>query len=161
MGHHAGINSDILMAGRAPINQNEYEQLLLDTLYKLIVITSVHGMSVPEQKCLACAMITCLARIVRYKDVQAYEDSVVNTMVLVYNQVPCILHLHKQVMEKIMYVIYSISLDEVSTTNKNARKRQAGNIAGITNVSPFGKPGYPCTYKVMYDPCTGKVGELK
>jgi hypothetical protein len=43
-------------------------------------------------------------------------------MVLAEKQVPCIPHLHERVVEKIMPVVYSISLDEVSTTNKNGRK---------------------------------------
>jgi hypothetical protein len=146
------------MVGGTPINQYEYERLLLETLDKFGVLTSVHRMLVLEQKYIARAMITCLTRIVRYNDVIAYEASVVNMMVLADNQLQCILHLRKRVMEKIMSMIYSISLDEVSTTNKNARKRQAGKIAEIINVSAFGKPG---TYKVPYDPHTGKVGEVK
>jgi hypothetical protein len=93
--------------------------------------------------------------------VLAYEASVINTMVLAENQVTCILHLHKRVMEKIMSIIYSISLDEMSRTNKTTRKCQARNISDIINVSAYGKPGDPGTYKVPYDPRTGKFGEVK
>jgi hypothetical protein len=47
MGRQAGIYDDILAMGEAPINQYEYEQMLLDTLDKLGILTSVRGMLVP------------------------------------------------------------------------------------------------------------------
>jgi hypothetical protein len=106
-------------------------------------------------------MLTCLECISRCKDVLAYESSVLHAMVLVKNQVLCILHLHKKFMDNIMSMIYSIYLDEVSTTNKNARKRQAGKISEIINVSALCKPSDPGTYKVQFYPRTGKVGEVK
>jgi hypothetical protein len=59
-----------------------------------------------------------------------------------------------------MSITSFISLYEVSTTNKDARKIQAVKIAVIINVSAFGKPGDPGTYKVLYDPRAGKVGEI-
>jgi hypothetical protein len=160
-GHQAGIDDDIGSAGVAPINQYEYEQLLSEMLDKLGILSSVHKLEVPKKKCLARVMLTCLAHISRCKDVLSYESSVLHAMVLAENKVPCILHLHKGVMEKSISMIYSISLDEVSRTNKNARKRQAGKISGIINVSAFGRPGDPGTYKVPFDPKTGKVREVK
>jgi hypothetical protein len=134
---------------------------LSETLDKLGVLGSVHKLEGPEKKRLARVILTCLACISRCKDLLAYKSSVLQAMVLAEHQVPCILHLHKRVMEKIMSMIYSISLDEVLKTNKNARKRQVGNISGIINVSAFGRPGDPGTYKVPFGPKTGKVGEVK
>jgi hypothetical protein len=118
-------------------------------------------MEVPEKKRITRVMITCLARISQCKDILAYEYSVTNAMVLAENQVPCILHLHKRAMENIMSMIFSISIDEVLTTTKKARNRQAAKISAIINVSAFGKPGNTCTYKVPVYPRTGTVGEVK
>jgi predicted butyrate kinase (DUF1464 family) len=134
---------------------------LAETLDRLGILSPVHRMEVPEQKLLARVMITCVTCISICKDVLVYESSVVNAMVVKENQVPCILHLHKRVMEKITSMIYSISLDEVLTTNKNARKKQAAKVSAIINISAFGTPGDLGMYKVQFEPRTGKVGEVK
>jgi hypothetical protein len=63
-GRQAGIDDDIVVVGGAPINQYEYEQLLLETLDKLGVLISVHDMLVPEQNHLARVMLKCIAHIV-------------------------------------------------------------------------------------------------
>jgi hypothetical protein len=118
MGYQAGIDDDALATGDSPIDQYEYEQLLIAALDKLGVLTSVHCMSVLEKTHLARIMLMRLARIVRYKDLLSYEASVSNAMVLAENQLPYILHFHKRVMKKIMSMIYSISLGEISTTTK-------------------------------------------
>jgi hypothetical protein len=60
-----------------------------------------------------------------------------------------------------MTMIYCVSLDEVSTTNKNARKRQIVKIAHIINTISYGTPTDHGAYRVPYDPKTGLIGEVK
>jgi hypothetical protein len=108
MGRQEGIDDGISTTGGTPINQYDYEQMFLETLEKLGVLTSFHGMLFPGQKSLARVMLTHLARIFRCKDVISYDFYVVNLMVLADNQVSCLLYVHKRVMEKIMSMIYSI-----------------------------------------------------
>jgi hypothetical protein len=95
------------------------------------------------------------------RDVITYESSVVNAMCNAEHQLPCVLHLHKRVIEKVMTMIYCVSLDEVSTTNNNARKGQIVKIAHIINTIAYGTPTDPGTYRVPYDPKTGLIGEVK
>jgi hypothetical protein len=54
-----------------------------------------------------------------------FEESVASALVKVNNCVPCILHLHKCVIEKLMTMVYYASLNEVSKNNKAARKCQS------------------------------------
>jgi hypothetical protein len=81
--------------------------------------------------------------------------------VKVDNQIPCILHVHKRVLDKLMTMIFCVSLDEVSTTNKAARKRQCKNIAQYINTLAYGNDDDPENYKVPYDTKTGKIAEVK
>jgi hypothetical protein len=62
-----------------------------------------------------------------------------------------------------MMMVYSASLDEVSTSIKAARKRQAITIAGFINTMAYGYEDEedPGNYKVPYDPKTGKIAEVK
>jgi hypothetical protein len=94
-------------------------------------------------------------------DVITYESSVVNAMCKAEHQLPCILNSHKRVIETVMTTIYCVILDEVSTTNKNARKGQIVKIAHILNTIAYGTPTDHGTYRVPYDPKTGFIGEVK
>jgi hypothetical protein len=49
----------------------------------------------------------------------------------------------------------------VSTTNKDARKRQCKNIVQYINTLAYGNDDDPGNYKVAYDTKTGKIAEVK
>jgi hypothetical protein len=114
-----------------------------------------------DMKKLARVLLTCLARMSNLRDVIAYESSVVNAMYKAEHQLPCVLHLHKRVIEKVTTMIYCVSLDEVSTTNKNARKRQIAKISHIINTIAYDTPTDPGTYRVPNDQKKGLIGEVK
>jgi hypothetical protein len=94
-------------------------------------------------------------------DCIAFEETVARALVKVDNCVPCILDLHKRIIEKMTKMVYYASLDEVSTINKTARKRQARKIAGFMNTMAYGDEEDPGNYKVPYHPKTGKIAEVK
>jgi hypothetical protein len=58
-------------------------------------------------------------------------------------------------------MVYSVSFDEVSTSNKAARKRQAIKIAGFMNTMAYGNEEDPCNYRVPYELKTGNIAEVK
>jgi hypothetical protein len=64
-------------------------------------------------------------------------------------------------MEKIMLIIHLVSLDEVSTTNKNAWKWQPAKISQIINVTAFGTLVDPGSYNLPHGSRTGKIAEVK
>jgi hypothetical protein len=158
-GRQASIDDDIDQ--HKPIDPYENDQLLKEMLDLFGVLESVNKKQPKDMKKLARVLLTCLARMSNLRDVIAYESSVVNAMCKAEHQLPCVLHLHKRVIEKVMTMIYCVSLDEVLTTNKNARKRQIVKIAHIINTIAYGTRTDPGTYRVPYDPKTGLIGEVK
>jgi hypothetical protein len=54
-------------------------------------------------------------------------------------------------LKRLMTMVYCASLDEVSTSNKAARKHQAKKIYGYINIMSYGTPEDPGNYKVPYD----------
>jgi hypothetical protein len=75
-------------------------------------------------------------------DCLKFEESVATALVKVDNCVPCIEHLHNLIIEKLMTMFFCASLDEISRSNKTARKRQA-NI----NTMAYGTPEDPGNYQ--------------
>jgi hypothetical protein len=107
----AGIDDD--MDEPKPMDPYEYKQILKETMDIFGVLESVHKDPPKDMKKLACVLITCLACIINFHDVLTYESSVSNVMCKADNQVPCVLHLHKRVIEKLTTMIYCVSLNEV------------------------------------------------
>jgi hypothetical protein len=60
-----------------------------------------------------------------------------------------------------MTMIFCVSLDEVSTTNKAARKRQWKKISQYSNTLAYGAAEYLGNYKVHYATKSGKIAEVK
>jgi hypothetical protein len=85
-----------------------------------------------------------------------FEASVSNTIVKVDNKFPCILHLQKIVIEKLKTTIFCVSLDEVPTSSKAARKRNYKKIAEYTNTLDYASAGDPGNFKVPYLSCIHK-----
>jgi hypothetical protein len=56
-----------------------------------------------------------------------------DAMASVQNAVPLILHLHKRIAEKVMHIVYIISIDEALNDNKDARLRHAKRIENEIN----------------------------
>jgi hypothetical protein len=65
--------------------------------------------------------------------------------------VPCILHMHKRLIEKVMTLIFVLTLDEASASNNGAREKKAKEIEKIINTIAFGTADKPGRYSVPYD----------
>jgi hypothetical protein len=81
--------------------------------------------------------------------------------VKVENCVPCILHLHKRIIEKLTTMVFCASLDEISTSNKEARKLQAKKISEYKNTMAYGTPEDPGNYQFPFDSKTENIAEVK
>jgi hypothetical protein len=93
-------------------------------------------------------------------DVSSFKHSVSTAMVKIDNDVPCILHLRKRLMEKILSLIMLKSLVE-QEKNKPARLRHAEKMSKILNENAFGCANDPGTYSVPMDENTGELREAK
>jgi hypothetical protein len=93
-------------------------------------------------------------------DCIAFEETVARALVKVDNRVPCIFHLHKRIIERLITMVYSAFLDEVSTSNKASIKRQAIKTAGFINTIVYGDEEDPGNNKLPFDLKTGKPTEI-
>jgi hypothetical protein len=74
---------------------------------------------------------------------------VTTALVKVDKCVPCILYLHKRIIEKLMTMVFCASLDEISTSNKAARKRQSKKISEYINTMAYFTPEEPGLKKLL------------
>jgi hypothetical protein len=93
-------------------------------------------------------------------DCIAFDETVTRALVKVDNRVPCIFHLNKRIIERLITMVYSAFLDEVSTSSKASIKRQAIKTAGFINTIDYGDEEDPGNNKVPYDLKTGKPTEV-
>jgi hypothetical protein len=59
-----------------------------------------------------------------------------------------------------MTMVFCASLDEISTSNKAARKRQAKKISEYINTMACGRSEDPGNYQVLFDTNTGNIAEV-
>jgi hypothetical protein len=82
-------------------------------------------------------------------------------MIIIGNAVPCVLHLHKRVMEKILSLIFTRSLGEHENTTA-AGLLHAQKMSKWLNKKAFGTVDDPGTYfSVPMDDNTDELGEVK
>jgi hypothetical protein len=63
-----------------------------------------------------------MRKYAHYHDVFTFGGSVKGSYSKVENQVPCVLHLHKRVIEKVLTLLFTRSLDELASEGKTTRK---------------------------------------
>jgi hypothetical protein len=69
-----------------PIDQYEYEQLLVEMLDILGVLHTVHDIYVSCKNNIVCGLLTAIAWISYCNVILAYEHSIANMMVLVFTK---------------------------------------------------------------------------
>jgi hypothetical protein len=83
-----------------------------------------------------------------------------DAMTSVENSVPCILYLQKRIVEKVMHMLYIISIDKASKDNTSACLRHAKHIENEINTKAFGTVLDPGQYKFHINE-KGEVAEVK
>jgi hypothetical protein len=158
VGRQVGIDDDVLDKG---LDLDEYDQCMSETLDMLGVLEHYNNDTFDLKKKVVRKMLFYVQRFKYITDCLAFEESVATALVKVDNCVPCILHLHKRIIEKLLTMVFCASLDEISTSNKAARKRQAKKISEYINTIAYGTPEDPGNYQVPFDSKTGKIAEVK
>jgi hypothetical protein len=102
-----------------------YAQKLRETMATLELWKENCDLPQPEQVELVCLSLHLVCRMQYYQDVFDFEDSVSRAMIKVQNAVPCILHLHKRIIEKIISLFYALCLNEHSKDNTQQRLEYA------------------------------------
>jgi hypothetical protein len=88
-------------------------------------------------------------RIIRkyahYHDAFTFGESVKGSYSKVENQVPCVLHLHKRVIGKVLTLLFTRSLDELAIMEKTKRITHIERLQSYVNIIALGsdtKPGH-------------------
>jgi hypothetical protein len=102
VGRQAGIDDDTKM------KKDDYEDLLDDTLSAFGLIDFHHSSELVEKKEVVRKMLNFVVSFRYCFDCIAFEKSVLQSMVEVDNQFPCIFHMHKRILENIMTMVYCL-----------------------------------------------------
>jgi hypothetical protein len=102
-----------------------YAQKLSATMDTLRLWKENCNLSQPEKVDLGHRSHNLVCRMQYYQYVFDFEGSVSRDMIKVQHTVPCILHLHKRIIEKIMSLVYALYLNELSKDNKQQRLEYA------------------------------------
>jgi hypothetical protein len=95
------------------------------------------------------------------QDILNFSGSVAQDIIMVHSNIPCFLHLHNSVVEKVMSLIYALALNIHSKDKKKARLKYAASMSEFLNENAFGTPKRPGKYDVLMDAKTGELGEVK
>lgn len=94
-------------------------------------------------------------------NVKRYTDVKKRAMSHAVNAVPCVLHLHKRVMEKVMEMIYLASLNLHGDQTIAGRKRRIKEMEQHINTIAFGTVERPGKYTIPIKNKTAEIGEVK
>jgi hypothetical protein len=158
VGRQVGIDDDVLDKG---LDLDEYDQCTSETLDMLGVLEHYNNDTFDLEKKFVRKLFVYIQRFKYITDCLAFEESAATAHVKVENCVPCILHLHKRIIEKLITMVFCVSLDDISTINKTAIKCQAKKISEYINTMAYGTPEDPGKYQVPFDSKTRKIAEVK
>jgi hypothetical protein len=102
-----------------------YAQKMRSTMATLGLWKDNCNLSQPEQVELVRRSLHLVCRIQYCQDVFYFEGSVSRAMLKVQNVVPCILNLHKLIIEKIISLVYALCINEQSKYNRQQRLEYA------------------------------------
>jgi exonuclease III len=123
----AGAHPSLYAKGWEHTIPFEYNQALLSAI-DLIGLQDHWEFPHNERKEKVALALHYVCRFQYYHGVIVFQKSVEDAMVRVENGVPCILHLHKRIVEKVMHMLYVISIYEASNDNIAARIWHAKSI---------------------------------
>jgi hypothetical protein len=94
------------------------------------------------------------------KGVRKFRDIGENALTAVDWDVPCLLHLHKRIIEKMASMLFIESLNEVKSKAAKHRIWKAKQIQKILNKTVFDTPSNKGQYHLFMDN-DGQLGEIK
>jgi hypothetical protein len=95
-----------------------------------------------------------------YHDVLSYEARTAVSKSKPIDAIPCVLHMHKRMIEKLVSMLFKEALHEASPSNKVICFRKAQDIAKQVNTIAFGSVEKPGIYKVPFDKVKGVLLEI-
>jgi hypothetical protein len=155
--HLVAYGADITINNPTALLEFSYQQAVLKMLNTLgLGVKYAHAL-LPEQVEAVIYSLYHICEMCKWTAASSFNDSVTAAMMKIENTVPCMLHLHKRIIEKILSLV-SLGVQE---SNKAARLRHTELMVKWLNEKAFGEPDDPGTYSVPMDEKTGELGEVK
>jgi hypothetical protein len=79
-----------------------------------------------------------MRKYVHYHDAFTFGETVKGSYRKVENQVPCVLHLHKRVIEKVLMILFTLSLDELESEKKINRIKHKEKLQSCVSTLALG-----------------------
>jgi hypothetical protein len=86
-----------------------------------------------------------ICELAHYNDARDFEESARLSFSRVENQIQCVLHLHKRIIEKVVAILFTWSLDELTSEVKTKRVNQFDQLQLYINTLAlvnYNKPGH-------------------
>jgi hypothetical protein len=109
----------------AAANAISYQQKLHATMLTLVVWQDNCNLDQPDQILLVKKILYYICRMQHCQEIFNVGGDMAHAMLTVDSDIPCLLHLHKLVVENVMYLIYALALNIYSKDNKKARLKHA------------------------------------
>jgi hypothetical protein len=106
-----------------------------------------------------------MRKYAHYHDAFTFGESVKGSYIKIENQVPCVLHLHKCVIENVLTLLFTRSLDELASGKKTKRIKHTKRLQSYVNTIAFGsdtKPGHwKCPIKNGDEVCDCSLTDMQ
>jgi hypothetical protein len=88
-----------------------------------------------------------MRKYAHYHDAFTFGESVKGSYSKVENQAPCVLHLHKQVIKKVLTMLFTRSLDELASGGGGKRIKHIDTLQYYVNTLALGTENNPGHWK--------------
>jgi hypothetical protein len=142
------------------VDTMHYNKFLNDTLILFDIVNAACITTVPERDSLIEKYLFRLCRLKKYLDVLSYEARMAASKSKPHNTIPCVLHMHKRMIEKLISMLLKEALHKASPSNKAMCFRKTQDIGKQVNTIAFGTVEKPGRYKVQFDNVKGVLLEI-
>jgi hypothetical protein len=142
------------------VDTRRYNKLINDTLILFDLLNSDGVTTVPKHVNLIEKYSFILSRLKKYHDVLSYEARTAASKSKPIDAIPCVLHMHKRMLEKLVSMLFKEALHEAGPSKKAIRFRKAQDIAKQVNTIAFISVEKPGRYKAPFDKVKGVLLEI-
>jgi hypothetical protein len=120
------------------------------TLILFDLVNSDGVTTVPERESLIEKYLFRLCRLKKYHDVLSYKSRTEESKSKPHDAIPCVLNMHKRMIEKLISMLFKEALHEASPSNKFIHFRKAQDIGKQVNIIAFSTVEKPGHYNVPF-----------
>jgi hypothetical protein len=145
---------------RDPNTTVRYDAQLKRTLLQLGLLPASRLKDIPAKKQMAVTAMKTICKFSWCSDVINFKNLGSNAMGSLEDSIPCVLHLHKRVVEKIIEILFIHSINNNGNDTDSGRLRHAKKLEFWVNTIAFGNEEEPGSYVLPMNK-DGNVGDIK